>query len=646
MKNSARHTRTWIVRKATETPRRAAVTRYLLSIGVVVAVFTVVPYTPLDGPVGGVLALSSVVVCCWFSGVGPALLMPLTVWVVSRFPFDAPVQSLLPSAQELLTFLGLTMLTGAVGLAGQFRYRLKTATRHHDARLREQRRALSAARIIFRDVEGRITTWTMGAEQLYGWTSDEAAGCLIHDLLRTEFPVPLDTIREELLREGQWRGEVTQTSKRGEKLNVAIHGILYSGENNGRRGVAEVHSDVTALRLAEAAIRESDRQKDLFIATLAHELRNPLAPLRSGLDVLRMMHADSHDDQSVLEIMQRQLEHMVRMIDDLLDVSRINTGKVELRRAPVKLADIIHDAVATCRPQIEEAQHTLQVSLPAENIILLADAARFVQVLTNLLSNAIKFTDAGGDVGLSAVRNGDQVTVCVRDSGAGIPTELLPHIFDMFVQVQDPHYRSSNGLGLGLHIVRNIVELHGGTVEARSDGPGRGSEFLIRLPVLTHHAPIGGERQPTRFAQNGRPASQRVLIVDDNRDAARTLTLMLSHIGFECRAAFDGPSALVAAEEFDPQAVVLDLGMPGMDGLEVARRFRANPDNGGLLLIAVTGWDKLEDRRKSREAGFDHHLAKPVPFDRLCELLGHGTTTPMAAAPPAAVTAAPVTDRH
>jgi PAS domain S-box-containing protein len=625
-------------------------TRYVLSIGFVAMVFIIVPRTPLEGPVGGVLALSSVVVCCWFSGVGPALLMPLTVWLVSRFPLDEPVQSLVPSAQEFLSFLGLTMLTGAVGLAGQFRDRLKAATREHDVRLREQRRALSAARIIFRDVEGRITTWTEGAQQLYGWSSDEAAGRLTHELLRTEFPVPLETIRNELLRERQWRGEVVQTSKRGEKLNVAVHGILYSAENNGRMGVAEVHNDVTALRHAEAAIRESDRQKDLFIATLAHELRNPLAPIRSGLDVLRMMHADSPDDENVLEIMRRQLEHMVRMIDDLLDVSRINTGKVELRRAPVKLADVIHDAVATCRPQIDEAQHTLQVRVPAEPIFVHADAARVVQVLTNLLSNAIKFTAAGGDIGLSAACNNGQVTICVRDTGAGIPAELLPHIFDMFVQVKDPHYRSSTGLGLGLHIVRNIIELHGGTVEARSEGPGRGSEFLIRLPVLTQHAPTGIAPHSPGFSQNGKPASQRVLIVDDNRDAARTLSLMLSRAGFQCRAAFDGPSALLAAKEFNPQAVILDLGMPDMDGLEVARRLRTNPNLDGLLLIAVTGWDKLEDRRKSREAGFDHHLAKPVPFDHLCGLLSHVTSKPVTAPnlelSLATVTAAPLTEHR
>jgi CheY-like chemotaxis protein len=317
------------------------------------------------------------------------------------------------------------------------------------------------------------------------------------------------------------------------------------------------------------------------------------------------------------------------MVDDLLDVSRINTGKVELRLSPTLLAEIIRDAVAACRPQIEAARHRLVVTVPDEDIYLQADAGRLVQVVVNLLSNAVKFTDAGGEIRLSATRDGEQAAICVQDTGAGIPAESLPHIFDMFAQVEDPYRRSRGGLGLGLNIVRTLVELHGGKAEARSHGRGRGAEFIVRLPVLNNHFPSAVETRRSHSAQLGHPSSQRVLVVDDNRDAASTLTIMLTKAGFVCRSVFDGPSALAAAADFDPHVVILDLGMPGMNGLEVARQFRAQENHNGLVLIAVTGWDKQDDRRLTKEAGFDHHLAKPVPFEQLRTLLGPSARPPL-----------------
>ncbi|MBX3437853.1 MAG: response regulator [Planctomycetaceae bacterium] len=597
-------------------------TRYLLALGFVGAIFAVIPQTPLNGPVGGMLVLLSVIVCCWFSGVGPALLMPFTIWIVSRLPFNTPARPLIPSAREFLVFFALTMLMGAMGLAGQSRRRLRTATREHDARIHEQARALSAARIIFREIDGRITSWTDGARELYGWTASEATGRIMQELLRTEFPVPLDVIHETLLRDGQWRGELIQTGKGDQRLNVVTHYILYSDECEDSRSVAEVHTDVTNLRLAEAAIRDSDRRKDIFVATLAHELRNPLAPLRSGLDVLRMTRKGSADDAAILEIMHRQLDHMVRMVDDLLDVTRMNTGKVELRLSPVNLADLVRDAVAACRTQIDTAGHELTVTIPQEDIQLEVDAARLVQVLTNLLSNAVKFTDAGGRICLSALPENGQIAIHVADTGCGIPATALPHVFEMFAQVDDPHFRSSGGLGLGLNIVRTLVELHGGTVEARSEGPGRGSDFIVRLPMIMQNATARATSLPNDSAPDGKSLLKRVLVVDDNRDAANLLTLMLTKSGFQCQSVFDGPSALLAVDDFRPEAVILDLGMPGMSGLEVAERLRAKERDERLLLIAVTGWDKEHDRLRSRQAGFDHHVAKPVPHEQLRTLLG------------------------
>jgi CheY-like chemotaxis protein/nitrogen-specific signal transduction histidine kinase len=405
-----------------------------------------------------------------------------------------------------------------------------------------------------------------------------------------------------------------------------VHCILYAGDNGGQPGIAEIHNDVTDLRRVEAEIRDSDRRKDLFVATLAHELRNPLAPLQSGLEVLRMSQSGSTDARSILEIMQRQLDHIVRMVDDLLDVSRINTGKIELRRTSVLLADVFRDAIEACRPQLDAARHELQVVVPEQAVTLHADAARLVQVLVNLLSNAAKFTPAGGRIRLTGECDGAEVVIRVRDNGAGIRLESLPHIFDMFSQVEDVHRRSAGGLGLGLNIVRTFVEMHGGTVAAHSDGLGCGAEFTLRLPAnnAAPQATVSAPGDP-RANQAG---THRVLVVDDNQDAARTLSLLLNKIGFECRNAFDGPSALTVAGEFDPHAIVLDLGMPGMDGLEVAQHLRTPPQSSKALLIALTGWDKDEDRRNTRAAGFDHHLAKPVQLDTLQRLLQSlGTTT-------------------
>ena len=609
-----------LFRYATATPRRATAVRYAGSIGLIAALFAVIPQTPLDGPVGGVFALTCVVICCWFAGLGPALCMPLAIWLVSRGLYGDPQQPLLPSARELMTFVGLTMLTGAIGLAGDARRRLHAATIRHDARMREQSRALNMAQIIFRDLDGRIAGWSEGAARLYGWTAEEAVGQEINELLRTRFPVPPREVREMLLSQGQWQGELVQVHRDGRELTVTVHCIRYASHDGAAESVAEVHTDVTDLRRAEAEIRQADRRKDLFVATLAHELRNPLAPLRTGLDLLRMTSDLQPDDGEVIEVMQRQLEHVVRMVDDLLDVSRFNTGKVKLRRTRVVLADIVRDAVATCRPQIDAARHTLQVALPAESICLVADAARLTQVLINLLSNAAKFTPPGGTIQLSARCDGDTAVIQVRDNGAGIPPQALPQIFDMFAQVEHPQQRAAGGLGLGLSIVRSLVELHGGTVQVHSDGPGQGAEFAVRLPVSNQEARLQ-EPPESSIGTNGPQPSVRVLVVDDNRDAAQTLTLMLKKLGFDSQARFDGESALQAAGQLRPHAVVLDLGIPGMDGFEVARRLRARPEVGDALLIALTGWDKDEDRLRSRAAGFDHHLAKPVDPGSLQRLL-------------------------
>ncbi|HVG10181.1 MAG TPA: ATP-binding protein [Thermoanaerobaculia bacterium] len=370
---------------------------------------------------------------------------------------------------------------------------------------------------------------------------------------------------------------------------------------------------------AEAVLQETDRRKDEFLAILAHELRNPLAPLRNALHVMRL--AGSNPNPATLDqtrgMMERQVQQMVHLIDDLLDISRITRGKVELRKERVELAAVVRDALETCRPIIEAGGHELTVSLPPEPITLDADPTRLAQVFANLLNNAAKYTPRGGSIRLSAEQQGNEIVVKVRDTGIGIPADMLPRVFEMFTQVDRSLERSQGGLGIGLSLVRGLVELHGGSVEARSEGPGRGSEFLVCLsvnpPARAAHAAPNDRRQAA-------PPRHRILVVDDNRDAADSLALLLTLQGSEVRTAYDGLEAIDAAAAFDPDVVLSDLGMPRMNGYEAARKIRERC-SGRVVLVAMTGWGQEEDKRRSSAAGFDYHLVKPVALDDLEQLL-------------------------
>lgn len=606
-----------ITAKVQSTRGRERVTRFLVALAYVALVVFVFSRAPLAKPLNGIIAMSGVLICCWYAGPWISILFPVYISVLLRFVGTEPKPPV-PTSQELTSIFFMTVLTGLTGLAGQYRRRLRKVTLRHKERLLLQQRALSLARILFRDLEGRITTWSEGAEKLFGWTIAEATGAVIHDLLETKFPMPLEQIRKELLERRQWQGELKQRHKNGKELIIAAHWILYHGDES-QGGVAEVLNDITMLREAEARIRESEQRKDLFVATLAHELRNPLAPLRSGLDCLRLIPRTSPQDGPILEIMGRQLEHMVRLVDDLLDVSRINTGKVELRLEPVKLSEMIADAVDACRTQIDAAGQLLTVSLPDDAVYLNADAGRLTQVFTNLLQNASKFSQAQSCISITATCSAQHVEIRTRDSGIGIPQKMVPHVFDMFAQVQDVRTRGQSGLGLGLNIVKSLVEMHGGTVSVQSDGVGQGAEFCVRLPRSLNH--VGLVNKEVCSAPTPVSDSRRVLIVDDNRDAARTLALALSIRGCTCRSAFDGASGLKEAERFDPHVFVLDLGMPGMSGFDLARRLRLQSRFEHAVLIAVTGWDKEDDVRESKAAGFDHHLAKPVDVLALHQLV-------------------------
>jgi PAS domain S-box-containing protein len=369
-------------------------------------------------------------------------------------------------------------------------------------------------------------------------------------------------------------------------------------------------TDIEDHKRAEEALREADRRKDEFLATLAHELRNPLAPLRNALQILRMPRLDAATAERSREMMERQVQHLVRLVDDLLDVSRVMRGKINLRRERVELASVVARAVETAQPLIDVQGHAVSVDLPDESLPLDADPVRLAQVVGNLLTNAAKYTEPGGHIWLTARREGGEVVLTVRDTGIGISPAMLPKVFDLFVQADHAANRSQGGLGIGLTLVKSLVEMHDGSVVARSDGQGRGSEFLVRLPLAAPREPDhggGGESRPAEAARG-----RRLMVIDDNRDAAESLAMLLRLQGHEVRVAHDGPAALELLGAYRPEFVFLDLGMPGMDGYEVARRMRKRPGLAGVRLAALTGWGQSEDRRRSAEAGFDYHLVKPV----------------------------------
>jgi signal transduction histidine kinase len=367
-------------------------------------------------------------------------------------------------------------------------------------------------------------------------------------------------------------------------------------------------------------LAQADRRKDEFLAMLGHELRNPLAPIRNAIQVMQMLGPPDPQLRWARDVIDRQVRQMARLVDDLLDVSRISRGKITLNREVVELAGIIERAVESSRSLLEVRRHQFAELMPPEKIWLEADPARLAQVVANLLNNAAKYTEAGGQIRLAVAREGGAAVVRVQDNGMGIPADFLPHVFDLFTQGDRSLARSEGGLGIGLTLVKSLVEMHGGSVEAHSQGPNQGSEFVVRLPILA--AP------PARVAQeqhNGtdHPVSRprRVLVVDDNTDSAESLDRLLGLQGHEVRTAHDGPTALRVAQMFGPEVVLLDIGLPQMDGYEVARQLREQIGLRQVVLVALTGYGQEEDRRKAAEAGFDAHLTKPADPAALHRLL-------------------------
>jgi len=374
------------------------------------------------------------------------------------------------------------------------------------------------------------------------------------------------------------------------------------------------------LRQSEEKLRDADRTKDEFLATLAHELRNPLAPIRNSLELLKWESTSAELLKQARETMERQMAHMVRLIDDLLDVSRISRNKLDLKKERLTLSSVIHHAVEACQPYLDRDKHEFVLNLPPDPIHLQGDPTRLAQVIGNLLTNACKYSETGGKICLTVERQIGEVKIVIQDKGIGIPTEMLDNVFNMFTQIDKSLERSNGGLGIGLSLVKRLVELHGGTVTAYSEGLGHGSDFTVRLPIEIQQPRIDSLVQKP-VAVTSKPASRRILIVDDNRDSATTLALLMKVGGNDTKTAFDGMEAIATAETFQPDVILLDIGLPKLNGHDTCRAIRQKPWGKDILIIALTGWGQEEDRRKTFEAGFDNHLVKPVDHVALNKLI-------------------------
>lgn len=437
-------------------------------------------------------------------------------------------------------------------------------------------------------------------ERDHGW----AEGVHLDDLARCRA-----AWAEAAERRVPFRVEMRLRRADGAYRLVLDHGVPHVGPDGDLAGYLGTCTDIDDRKRAEKVLRDARRRKDEFLSVLAHELRSPLAPIRNALHVLKTEAPDAPASAQAQEVLTRQVDQLARLLERLLDVSRLKRGKVRLRKQRVDLADVVGRAVEAVRPLLDGRGHELEVSLPSEPLPLEADPVRLAQVFSNLLHNAGKYSERPGRIRVAAERDGGDAVVRVRDPGAGIAGAALPHVFDLFARAGGGTNRTPGGLGVGLAMVRGLVELHGGSVAARSAGPGQGSEFVVRLP-LAAPAPAAGEA-PRR----------RVLVVDDNVDSAESLALVLRAAGHDVRVAYNGRAALEAADKLRPEVVFLDIGLPLLDGYQVARVLRRRPGMRHALLLALTGYGQEDDRRRAREAGFDHYIVKPVDPEVLQQFL-------------------------
>jgi PAS domain S-box-containing protein len=502
------------------------------------------------------------------------------------------------------------------------RRRQEEQLRQSEERLRLMVESVRDYAIFMLDPGGHIVSWNAGAERIKGYRPGEIIGKHF-----TVFYLPEDLARglpqhelEVAARTGRFEDEGWRLRKDGTRFwaNVVITAV-FDGAGH-LRGYAKVTRDLTERERLQTLERET-RKTTEFLAMLGHELRNPLAPIRNAVEIIRAQQTDDPRVQRARDTIDRQVSHLSRLVDDLLDMSRITSGKVTLHKEPLDLAVVVSRAVEATRAALDERNHALTLTLPPDPLRVDGDATRLAQVAMNLIHNAAKYTPEGGQVWVSLRREDKQAVLSVCDNGIGISADLAPRVFDLFVQGERALDRADGGLGIGLTLVRKLVDSHGGTVEAKSAGPGQGSEFVVRLPALADDSTEAAASQQPAAPDHG-PRGRRVLVVDDNSDSAETMVILLQIWGHDVHVATDGPTALAVAAERRPEVVLLDIGLPGMNGYDVARRLREIPGMEHVVLVAMTGYGQEEDRRRSWEAGFTRHLVKPIASEILKEVLG------------------------
>ncbi|HEV2441132.1 MAG TPA: PAS domain S-box protein, partial [Steroidobacteraceae bacterium] len=474
--------------------------------------------------------------------------------------------------------------------------------------------------IASKTLDGIVTSWNPAASRLFGYAPAEIIGKPITTVIPPELQAEEVDILARL-RRGQRveHFETVRVAKDGRRIDVSLTISPIRSEDGEVIGASKIVRDITERKRGERVLREADRQKDEFLATLAHELRNPLAPICAAAELLKHAKTLAPELRAATAILERQARHMTHLVDDLLDMSRITSGRIRLQPEPVELTDLLKGVIETYRQSAETARHQVSFAASGAPVHVSGDRIRLTQVVSNILHNAVKYTPPGGRIDLALHTHNRQAIITVRDNGLGIPPEMLEHIFEPFAQLDRSYERADGGLGIGLTLAKRLIELHQGRIEARSSGRGKGTEFVIQLPVVAA-APAKPASAPQKHAEFG--GSCRVLIADDNHDAAVSLSMLLQSMGHDTRVVHDGIEALEEAEIFHPDVVLLDIGMPRLDGYETARRIASRPWATATQIVAVTGWGQETDRQRAKEAGFHRHLVKPVDLDALRELIG------------------------